>query len=82
MNVRLLRRRFFYRFIGPNGDVREIADPHGKPTPRQFGALNRAGALAIVEPGQVEPITRGEAAGAIDALTRRAEIRQVAERSS
>lgn len=70
MNVRLLRRRFFHRFVTPSGKVHELREPEGPATGRQLLKLNALGALAVVEPGQVDPIRKGDAAGAIDALTR------------
>ena len=70
MNVRLLRRRFFFRFVGPDGKVHELRTPEGSATARQLLKLNAIGALAVVEPGQVDPIRKGEAAAALDLLVR------------
>jgi hypothetical protein len=44
-----------------------IVDPDGEPTPRQLARLNRAGCLELVQPGAARPVTKGEAAAAIDA---------------
>jgi hypothetical protein len=45
---------------------RELVDPDGPATPRQLARLNRAGALELVAPGRATPITKGEAAAAIN----------------
>jgi hypothetical protein len=45
---------------------RELRDPDGPPTGRQLERLNRAGMLELVQPGEAQPITKGEAAAAID----------------
>jgi hypothetical protein len=50
------------------GEVRELKDPDGPPTTRQLARLNYLGGLAIVEPGQIDPISKGQAAGALDVL--------------
>jgi hypothetical protein len=49
-------------------DGREIAlkEPEGKASDAQLAMLNKAGALAIVKPGQVEMISKGEASAALD----------------
>jgi hypothetical protein len=69
VNLRLLPRRCLYRFLH-RGEWRELRDPTGPPTGRQLLRLNHSGALALVEPGQVEPISKGEAAYALDVLGR------------
>jgi hypothetical protein len=70
VNLRLLPRRTLYRFL--HGDAwRELRDPTGAPTARQLLRLNHVGALALVEPGQVDPISKGEAAYALDVLGRK-----------
>jgi hypothetical protein len=52
---------------------RELVNPDGPPTGRQLEKLNKIGCLAVVEVGQVEPITKAQAAYAIDvAMTERA----------
>jgi hypothetical protein len=51
-----------------NHEVRRLRDPDGEPTGRQLLALNRLGALAPVQPGQVAPLTKAQAAWLIDAL--------------
>lgn len=50
---------------------REIAlrDPDKAPSDAQLAILNKRGALAIVKPGQTEPITKGEASAALDATS-------------
>lgn len=50
-------------------DGREISlrDPDKAPSDAQLAILNKRGALAIVKPGQGEPITKGEASAALDA---------------
>jgi hypothetical protein len=45
---------------------RILVDPDGEPTPRQLARLNRNGQLELVAPGATRPITKGEAAAAID----------------
>ena len=51
------------------GEVRELRDPDGSPSARQLLRLNRLGALLLVEAcDEVQPITKGDAAGALDAL--------------
>jgi hypothetical protein len=53
-------------FTGPDGDRRELVDPDGPATGRQLRRLNRAGRLELVDPGRAEPLTKAEAAAAID----------------
>ena len=53
-----------------NSDVRVLREPDSLATARQLYWLNAHGLLAVVEPGQVEPITKGGAAYAIDAVER------------
>ncbi len=50
-------------------DGREVAlrDPDKGPSDAQLAMLNKAGVLAIVKPGQVDPITKGSASAALDA---------------
>lgn len=45
----------------------ELRNPDGAPSDAQLAILNKRGALAIVKPGQTEPITKGEASAALDA---------------
>lgn len=71
MNLRLLEAGFVTSYRHQSCDVRELIEPAGQPTGRQLLKLNRLGGLALVEPGQVEPIQKGTAAAAIDVLTRR-----------
>jgi hypothetical protein len=63
--ARLLELGFNTRFVFGN-EVRELVEPSGPATPRQLARLNRLGLLAVVEPGQVEPLTKGEAAWLLD----------------
>jgi hypothetical protein len=65
--IRLLRFRPIMSFVF-EGHVRDLKDPDGPPTPRQLARLNHLGALAVIEPGQLRPITKGDAAGALDVL--------------
>ncbi len=44
----------------------ELRNPDGGPSDAQLALLNKAGVLAIVKPGQVQPITKGEASAALD----------------
>jgi hypothetical protein len=67
LNIRLLAAVPITSFIF-EGHLRELKEPDGPPTPRQLARLNYLGALAIVEPGQLGPITKGQAAGALDVL--------------
>ena len=58
-------------FVAPDGSLREIADPDGRPTGRQLEALWAAGALRITYPEpDVAPFTRAQAAWAIDHVRR------------
>ena len=67
--MKLLPRLRITHFVdGRSGEWRAIADPDAPATPQQLARLNRAGMLALVEPGSVEPLTKGEAAWAIDAV--------------
>lgn len=52
-------------------DGREIAlrDPEKGPSDAQLAMLNKRGALAIVKPGQVDPISKGQASAALDATS-------------
>lgn len=67
MSVRLLHFTPIKSFVF-EGHVRELKEPDGSPTARQLLRLNALGALALVEPGQLQPITKGAAAGALDVL--------------
>jgi hypothetical protein len=63
-----MSRRSITGFVDDRAwEWRELRDPDGPPTWRQVRALFRAGALKLVEPGAAEPITKAEAAAAIDA---------------
>jgi hypothetical protein len=53
-----------------DGELREVKEPDGKPTTRQFAMLNALGCLVVVEPGSAAPLTRAAAAGAISAASR------------
>ncbi len=44
---------------------RELRDPDDHPTAKQLLKLNGLGCLAVVEPGQVQPLSKGEAAAAL-----------------
>jgi len=72
VNLTLLEAGFVTSYRHQSGEVRELIEPDSQPTGRQLMKLNYLGALALVEPGQVEPIQKGSAAAAIDLLTRRA----------
>ena len=65
--IRLLRFHPITHFQF-EGHVRALKEPDGPPTLRQLARLNYLGALVIVEPGQVAPITKAQAAGALDVL--------------
>lgn len=47
------------------GEWRMLDRPNGPPTWRQLLKLNALGCLELVEPGQTQPITKGEAAYAL-----------------
>lgn len=47
----------------------ELRNPEGTPSDAQLAILNKRGALAIVTPGQVEPISKGAASAALDATS-------------
>lgn len=47
-------------------DWRELKDPDGPPTLRQLARLNYLGCLELVPAGVAEPITKAQAAAAID----------------
>jgi hypothetical protein len=49
-----------------NDVPREINDPDGPATARQLRRLNELGLLTVVEPGQVPPLTKAEAAWTLD----------------
>lgn len=46
--------------------VRVLREPDGSPTARQLLWLNLHGLLAVVAPGEAKPITKAEAAYAIN----------------
>ena len=71
MKLKPLKAQFVTAYFHESGEIRELIEPDGHPTGRQLLKLNRLGALALVEPGQGEPIQKGTAAAAIDVLTRR-----------
>jgi hypothetical protein len=52
------------------GERRVLREPEGTATHRQLVRLSALGLLALVEPGQVDPVTKGEAAAALDVLLR------------
>jgi hypothetical protein len=65
--LNVLPRHRRTHFVDPRtSDVRELRDPDGPPTGRQLQRLNQAGALVVVEPGTAEPLTKAEAAWAVD----------------
>lgn len=57
-------------FVDANGKTCELRSPQGLATQRQLWTLNEAGLLAIVQE-RPRPISKGQAAGAIDYLTRK-----------
>jgi len=60
-------RRRLTRFVDPRGNWRELREPDGEPTGAQLRKLNRLGMLDLTpHRHQFEPITKGEAAHAID----------------
>jgi len=66
--MRLLRPTPVDSFIDKQG-VRRILNAPGEPaTPRQLRLLNDMGCLALIEPEQLQPIAKGEAAAALDAV--------------
>jgi hypothetical protein len=55
------------RFVDPRSGIeRELRDPDGPATRRQLLRLNAAGVIDLVQPGRAAPITKAEAAAAID----------------
>ena len=68
--MRLLALRTLATFIDRrSGQVRELEEPDGLATHRQLHLLNRRGLLIVIEHGQATPLTKGEAAYAIDVTT-------------
>jgi hypothetical protein len=63
--VRLMQLGRNTRFVHED-EVRELVEPDGRPTGRQLMKLNALGYVAVVEPGQVEPLTKGGAAWLLD----------------
>jgi hypothetical protein len=63
----LLRHLLAFRV---DGQWRRLRRPYGPPTPRQLARLNEAGALVVVVPGSAPPVSKGQAAYAIDLTTR------------
>ena len=64
--MRLLPRVRLTEFTDPRtGKLAHLRHPDAPATSRQLQRLNRAGLLALVEPGQVEPVTQAEAAYAV-----------------
>jgi hypothetical protein len=53
-------------FVAADGTVRQLKEPHGPATSAQLARLNRPGMLGLVRPGEAQPLTKGEAAAAID----------------
>ena len=49
-----------------SGEWRELIDPDGPATTRQLHRLDREGRLELVGPGKATPLTKAEAAAAID----------------
>lgn len=49
-----------------NGREMDLKDPDGKASDAQLAVLNKRGLLAIVGPGQVETISKGQASAALD----------------
>lgn len=65
--MRLLHLGFVSVFFDRrSGEWRDLVEPEGLATSRQLYWLNAHGLLAVVEPGQVEPLSKGVAAYAID----------------
>jgi hypothetical protein len=64
--ARLLELGRSTRFVF-NDVPRELNDPDGPATARQLRRLNELGLLAVVEPWQVPPLTKGQAAWVLDA---------------
>ena len=69
MNVRRRVRRRLTGFYTAADEWRVISDPDGPPTGRQLLRLNAAGMLELVDPGTAHPITKAEAAAAIEEAT-------------
>lgn len=62
----MTRRRILGFLHQPSGTWRELRNPDGPPTGRQLLRLNHEGQLNLADPGQVMPITKAEAAAALD----------------
>ena len=52
-----------------NGREMDLRSPEGAPSDAQLAILNKRGCLAIVQPGQVEPISKGTASAALDVIS-------------
>ena len=62
-----MSRRRITGFVDPlSGEWRELVEPDGPPTWRQLLRLNALGLLELIPPGQGAPLTKAEAAAAID----------------
>jgi hypothetical protein len=53
-------------FVAADGTIRQLKEPHGPATSAQLARLNRLGMLELVGPGEAQPLSKGEAAAAID----------------
>jgi hypothetical protein len=70
VHLKLLQARFVTSFVTPDGEPRELKDPHALASPRQLWRLNAEGRLALVQE-RPRPISKGAAAGAIDLIERK-----------
>jgi hypothetical protein len=68
--MRLFRPTPVDSFIDEQGVRRVLNAPGETATPRQLRLLNDMGCLALIEPEQLQPIAKGEAAAALDALVK------------
>jgi hypothetical protein len=72
------RRRITGFVDARSGEWCDLREPDGPPSARQLWRLNQLGMLELVPPGQAAPLTKGEAAAAIDdAAERKQEDREV-----
>lgn len=63
------RRRSIVAFVAEDGTVRDLREPHLPATPKQLARLNHEGLLELRDERGV-PISKGEAAFAIDTVKR------------
>jgi hypothetical protein len=52
-----------------DGREMNLSNPDGNPSDAQLAVLNKRGVLAIVKPGQIQTITKGQASAALDVTT-------------